>query len=289
MVTQKYSKRKNQAVSNPNCLCGKNFYRTIFKGNTPEYRGNYYFELHKCVHCNLVRTLPIPDIYQYEQGYEASTQSTGQYHQREKPWCLNHAREISKILAQHPNLQSEKVLEVGCNGGEVISILGKMKIAAEGCDVDSVAVEHGKKAGLNLFVHDFSTQELDSKYGIIFANHTFEHILHLEQAVANISNSLVSGGILSVRVPNYDGWIARIMGYKWGFLVPHQHVWHFTPKSLEHQIESSGDLKSIEMNCHSGLETVGSGAIKNWLKSRIASLAIALNRGDEIIATFQKK
>ncbi len=289
MLIQKYTKKDGKTIPNLNCLCGNNSYSVIFKGTTPQYRGNYYFELHQCQKCNLVRTLPVPDISQYEKGYQDSTKSTGEYYKRQKPWCLNHAQKISKIRAAYPALQSEKVLEIGCNGGEVVSILNEMEIPAEGCDIDSVAVEYGKKEGLILFVHDFSNQELNHKYGIIFANHTFEHILSLNQSMVNISNSLVSGGILSLRVPNYEGWIAQIMRSKWGFLVPQQHIWHFTPKTLALQVESTGELELININCRSGLESAGSGVIKNWIKSQIASLAIKFNHGDEIIATFQKK
>jgi 2-polyprenyl-3-methyl-5-hydroxy-6-metoxy-1,4-benzoquinol methylase len=283
---------KNQVIDNlkdAECLCRSNSYILLYKGIYNRQISNYPFSLYKCNTCKLVRVLPIPDISLYTDGYSASTGNSEEYIPRDKPWCIDLANEVEKILSFYPELQGKSVLDVGCNGGELVEQLNARNIKAQGCDVDRVAINYGIKKNLSLFLQDLSSQPLDEKYGFVIMNHTLEHIVPAIDMIKNIVNALIPGGILYIHVPNYDGWIAQIMKNNWGFLVAHEHVWQFTPETLKFHIESAfpGKIETVEIRCKTNLEPIGTG-IKGFMKGSIISMATKLNKGDEIIATFRK-
>ncbi len=278
------------SISNVNCLCKANSYTLLYQGIYNRQVNNYSFSLYKCKNCGLIRVFPIPDISLYTDGYVDSTQDNGEYVPRDKPWCVDLANEIERILSFYSELQKKPVLDVGCNGGELVEQLKARNIQAEGCDVDPVAISYGLKKNLSLFVQDLATQALEQeKYGLIIMNHSLEHIEPAIDVIKNICNALIPGGILQIHVPNYDGWIAKIMKNNWGFLVPQQHIWQFTPETLKYHVESScpGKVKAVEVCCSTNLEPMGIG-LKGLVKRTIISMATKLNKGDEIIATFRK-
>jgi len=229
----------------------------------------------------------VPDISLYTSGYRDSTAENGLYVQRDKQWCHTLAKTIENILLENPAILNEPVLDVGCNGGELVEQLVERRIIAEGCDVDPIALAHGRNKGLPVFHYDLSSQKLRKLYGLIVLNHTLEHIVPASEMINNIYESLLPGGVLYIRVPNFSGWIARMLKEKWGFLVPQEHVWQFAPSTLKSFIKAKGKFQAIEIHCKSNLEYPGIG-IKGWVKEFIKSAAVQLNRGDEIIASFRK-
>ena len=271
------------------CLCGSNSYTLLYRGVHNRQISNYPFSLYRCKTCQLVRVLPTPDMSLYTKGYSASTADNQEYVPRNKPWCVDLANEVERILSFYPDLQGKPVLDVGCNGGELVEQLNARNIQAEGCDIDPVAINYGLKKNLSLFLQDLSSQPLDEKYGVVIMNHTLEHIVPTIDVIKNICNALIPGGILHIHVPNYDGWIPKIMKDNWGFLVPHEHVWQFSPQTLKFHIESSlpGKIKTVEIRCKTNLEPVGTG-IKGLVKGSFIFMATNFNKGDEIIATFRK-
>lgn len=266
------------------CPCGSEAYRLIYKGvSTRTLAVNYSYELHKCDSCELVRVCPIPNISLYTNGYINSTQS-GEYLIRDKPWCKILAEEIVGFLSKH-ELQASTVLDVGCNGGELVKQLNERGVKSEGCDVDPIAVAFGRSNELNLFVQDLAQEPLKKKYGVIVLNHTLEHVEELEIVLRRVHDALYPGGLLYIRVPNYDGWIPKLMKENWGFLVPDQHVWQFTPQTLKRHVENAGSFRILELSSKSNLEYKGTG-IKGLVKNSLIAISVFLNQGDELTSVF---
>ncbi|MBY0516453.1 MAG: class I SAM-dependent methyltransferase [Bacteriovoracaceae bacterium] len=271
------------------CLCGNKNYNLVYKNTYNRQVRDYKFSLYQCVNCSAVRVDPVPDISLYTEGYTASTESNS-YMRREKPWCKTLSKEVVEIIEDHPSLKGLPVLDVGCNGGELVECMKKDGLNAEGCDVDPIAVEYGKSKGLNLFIKDLASHKLEKKYSVVTLNHTLEHIIPAQVFMQNIYDSIVKDGVLLIHVPNYNSWISRIMKHKWGFLAPHEHVWQFTPETLKNFILNSSDHKMevIKIECKTSLEQPGDG-VKGFIKKIIIKFSELFDQADEIIATFRKK
>ena len=270
------------------CLCKSCSYSFLYEAITPQYRGSYPFKLYKCEQCGLIRVYPVPDMSLYTNGYGNSTASNGEYIQRAKEWCTTIADEVKIVSSLHPELKQQLVLDIGCNGGELVEALNARGLKSEGCDIDPIAVAHGVKQGLNLFCQDLSLQNLNKKYGIVIMSHTLEHLVSPNDVLNNIHQALLPGGLLYIRVPNFNGWIAQIMKERWGFLIPQEHIWQFTPQTLKFHVESEGKFKVVDIRCKSNMEYRGKGRLKSFVKEIIKYSAVMLNHGDEIVAIFRK-
>jgi 2-polyprenyl-3-methyl-5-hydroxy-6-metoxy-1,4-benzoquinol methylase len=268
------------------CLCGGELYRVLDADSSPP--GGHAFQIARCVTCQLVRVLPVPTPASlYGAGYQYSTTAAGQYLVRDKPWCRSLAQALAQLLAQHPALRAWPVLDVGCNGGELVRELAALGLAAEGCDVDPVAVAHARSLGLEVTERDLCREPPSQRYSVIILNHTLEHIVPVYALLSNLSQGLVPGGLLYVRVPNFDGWIAQALGNRWSFLVPDEHVWQFTPETLRRHVLAAAPYELLELQCRSSLEYT-TPAWKGQIKEAVKGLAVRFNAGDEITATFRR-
>ena len=275
-------------LSQTPCVCGSVLYDRVFQGKYQRgLEGDYEFSLWKCRKCALVRTFPIPGVELYTSGYSHSTDTSGEYAAQDKPGNVPLASYLKNLVAASPEIAGETVLDVGCNGGELVVEMQRNGLKAEGCDVDPVAVEYGIKQGLTLFCQDLSFNRPEKNYGAVTLIHTLEHIVPATGFLENIASALLPGGLLHVRVPNFGGWIPQLMKENWGFLMPPLHVWQFTPDTLQSCVERVDGLKLAEVKCNRTLEPK-SGGMKGLLKNVVMSSAAQFDHGDEIIATFKK-
>lgn len=88
--------------------------------------------------------------------------------------------------AQNLNLQSKKILDIGCGSG-ILSILASKMGASQvdACDIDELAIENAidnikinKVKDVNVFYSDLFSQ-VDGKYDVIFANILAEILLEM--------------------------------------------------------------------------------------------------------------
>jgi 2-polyprenyl-3-methyl-5-hydroxy-6-metoxy-1,4-benzoquinol methylase len=188
------------------------------------------------------------------------------------------------LFAQH---RDGRWLEVGANSGDLVAALRRHSVDISGCDVDTVAVEVGQRAGLPLTVADLTEHPPDGEYDVILVVHTLEHIPDAAALLRNLAASLVPGGLLHICVPNYGGLLPRLMRDDWGFLVPLQHVWHFTPRTLGSLLSGIPRLEQLDIRCVHSLEPTGEPGLKGTIKSVLRVLGERIGRSDEIRATFQ--
>lgn len=272
------------------CFCGNREYRLVFEGDFKRWYDKYHYSLYKCKNCKLVRTYPVQDVSLYIEGAEIiGSSANGEYVVRDKPWMKPLALKMKQLLEEHPHLTGKPVLEIGCNAGEMVEEMNALGMDATGVDVDRDAIAYGQKRGARISILDVSEEELEAgRYGLIVMSHTLEHIPPAAKLIRNVNKALMPGGLLHIHVPNYAGLIPRLMGNNWEFLVPPQHTWQFTPETLQFNVERETDLRLYRVACKTNMEPNSVG-IKGIVKRGVIAASIALNQGDEIVATFQKK
>ena len=102
--------------------------------------------------------------------------------------------------------QVKNALDVGCGIGEVIKlILESWKDAeATGFDISEEAIALARKncPGINFFVSDMESLELEAKYDLITAIDVIEHIQDDKKALQKINNLLTENGFLILSLPH---------------------------------------------------------------------------------------
>lgn len=211
-------------------------------------------EIFKCPHCGLGIT----------EGLE--TQNGG-YHRDET--YIEEAKLFKNIFLKRINIicrfkKEGRVLEIGCSTGLFLSLLQNRGWQIHGVEISIKAAEEAQKRGVKVTIDDFMRVNIKEKFDAVILNHTLEHLENLAEVIKKINNLLFPGGLIFIDVPNFGGLSAKLLGTKWPLLLPNEHLWHFTDKSLEILLKKFG-FKIIFVEKASGIWDYGNPFLGIWL------------------------
>jgi SAM-dependent methyltransferase len=257
------------------CWCGGNTYEEVLHGTWNRGGATAMpFAVARCLSCGLARTDPVPDESRYARG--ASLWAEGKL---ADVWSDRLAQEL---LERSPG---RRILDVGCNAGNLVAAAASLGAEAEGIDLDPIAIGHGREHGRNVHVRAITDQQ--GEWDAVALNHVLEHVTGLSGFLAEIDRLTAPDGIVMINVPCHRGTVPRIMGDHWFAWAPDEHVWQFTPATLRRVVESCTSLRATAVRQRGAIEPPSSG-IKGMVKRIVAQAASAVNQGDQVEALFTK-
>lgn len=187
-------------------------------------------EIYKCPHCGLGVTT----------GVRAQLKD---YHRDDT--YIEEENLFRNIFLKRINIlnnfkKAGRVLEIGCSTGLMLFLLQKKGWQVKGVEISPKAAEAAKKRGIEVMIEDFSKLEFKEKFDVVILNHTLEHLENPAEVIKKINNMLLPGGLLYIDVPNFGGLSANLLGKNWPLLLPNEHLWHFTEKSLRIVLKNLG-------------------------------------------------
>lgn len=266
-------------------LCGSNKFKKVY-----EVKGR---QLLKCKKCTLVVTegeFPFQyDNYHRDEAYKAF----------EKLFRNLYEKRVNAIL-EFKNSPG-KVLDIGASAGTMLAIFKKIGWEVWGIE-PSVSADIARKKGIKILKKTFEKAKLPKEYfDVVILNHTLEHMKNPASVLKKVEKVLKTGGIVFVDVPNFGGLSARIMGERWPFILPEEHVFHFTPETLKKVLQKSGfkikcwKTQSGLFECANpfsevflSLSTFKKRFFTNVLGFPGAFLATAINRGASLSMIGEK-
>ena len=261
-------------MKNAICPCGSARYTTVFSGT---YRrmgdDSYDFEVAECCVCGLRRTMPPPSDVVYKSGQaHSSEREVGA-----APWS---APILDAIKTRVPG---GRLLDVGCNVGDLVALALEAGFDAQGIDLDPRAIAAGRQAGRPVQVGSLDSQS--GTFDAVVMNHVLEHVVDLPRLLSSLQRALGETGLAFIYVPNYTGLLPRIMGDSWIGWLPMEHVWQFSPASFRRSVETLSSLRVVELATNGVIEPPSQG-VKGVLKRAVAVLSTATGQGDEIAAVL---
>ncbi len=137
------------------------------------------------------------------------------------------ANKIAKVIS------GGKILEIGCSTGLLLSLLAEKGFEVFGVEISEKAATAAKEKGLKVYQQKFEKIEFSENFDGIIFNHTLEHIEEPIKALKKASSLLKPKGFLYIDLPNFDSLTAKLFKKRWPLLLPEEHLWHFSLKSLE--------------------------------------------------------
>lgn len=145
-----------------------------------------------------------------------------------------------------------KVLDIGTSTGNLLSIFKKRGWEAWGIE-PSKSSAIAKRRGIKVLRVIFESAKVPNSYfDVVILNHTLEHMEDPIKVLRKAYKCLKPGGIIFIDVPNFGGISSRILKTRWSFLLPEEHNFHFTSRSLRKIIESIG-FDFLQSRSRSGL------------------------------------
>jgi SAM-dependent methyltransferase len=203
------------------------------------------FELVRCVNCELVFTNPIPSLSELPSYYDSPdylSHSVSKY--SFTGFIYNQLREINlrgkyKLLSRFK--KKGKILDIGQGTGEFLHFMQKKGWDVTGVEPNQSARKFASE-NYNLLVKEESVlQELEkNQFDLITMWHVLEHVVDLTERMQQVRSLLRKDGLLVIAVPNLNSPDSRKYKDKWAGLDVPRHLYHFTTKSMDNLLRSSG-------------------------------------------------
>lgn len=115
-------------------------------------------------------------------------------------------KQLASFIQKY-SLQGKKVVEIGCGGGEFLSLLQPFDVDAYGLEYSEESVTHCVKNGLKVskgFIESSTYKLNNAPFDAFLLLMFLEHMPDPNSALSGIYNNLSHGAIGLVEVPNFD-------------------------------------------------------------------------------------
>ncbi|HSF45276.1 MAG TPA: class I SAM-dependent methyltransferase [Chitinophagaceae bacterium] len=188
------------------------------------------FQIYQCRSCSSLLTHPVPGSQEMAALYESF--ETGMHKKARdlrtryplRTWflqCLDHMMKGTSLNA-NPEFSW---IDVGAGNGEMVSLIHQTFPASKGTAVDY----HERPAHLNNNVNwiraDLSSEmSLMDKADLVFALTVLEHMTDPVQFIRSCLDLMKPGGVFYFNCPRADANFFRILGKKWPYYLPGEHI-----------------------------------------------------------------
>jgi len=177
---------------------------------------------------------------------------------------------------------------------DIGAVVGLLVDEARRAGYQAVGFEPSKAAvstalaryNIRLRRHAFSSALIRKPIDIIVFNHVLEHLNKPKVAIKDAKKVLKPDGLLIVGVPNFGSYMSILKKFRWQSLVPREHRWQFTLATLDRLILPLG-FRRVGLRTENHDRSMHS-RWKRLIYVFIDTIALATNRGEAILAAYQK-
>ena len=222
-------------------LCGETRRRVLFVEKP--------FTVQRCQGCGLVYTNPrlsvaaLPRVYGERYWSSSSPSLLGYADYR------GEARHYRKTFQERFRLVQQflpnpgRVLDVGCAAGYFLQVMREAGWEAEGVDLSPEIVRYARERFGLQHVHTGTLEAVNlaaTKYDLVTFWDVIEHVHDplklLRQAVGLVRD----GGYIILETQNVESFLARLLGRRWHHFKHLEHLYHFSPTTIERLLHLAG-------------------------------------------------
>lgn len=212
-------------------VCDATSYRYLFTKN-----GRRFWE---CKSCRVQRIMPLPPPEELERHYRTSYEQ-GLYRKQLDAPAINGRRAELRLKEILPMCRTGRWLDVGCSEGDFVATARRNELEAVGIDLSEPAVARARARGLPVTCSTVSDHRPAVPYDTITAFDVIEHVLDPFAFLQSIWQLLLPGGNVVLTTPNLSSLSRLVMGRRWYFYIPEEHLFYFRRASLCRLLERAG-------------------------------------------------
>lgn len=209
------------------------------------WRRKYGFTLLRCVGCGngFVPRNRIPADLEamYSRAYFEGKEDTGYatYLADSRVISTNFARRLRFVETLGP--PGRRILDVGAAFGLLLRTARETGWDPTGVEIArDCADEASRISGVPVHAGDFTKIPLDGPFDVIVMLDVIEHLRDPMSGLRRAFDLLSPRGILLIETNDADAPWARLLGNRWWFLDPPQHLYYFTLNGLKECLRQAG-------------------------------------------------
>ena len=207
------------------------------------------FDLSRCASCGFEQIAPAPSLQELEELYGALYFQKAKYTDP-KAIELEYKRR-HKLIARAGFKKGDRLLEIGCGAGQFIMTCVD-EYDWHGMDFSPEGIEeaHNRLPQLNADrlkaapIEEYTPDLSDGLFDGVVVFDTIEHVYEAQVMLERAANWLKPGGKMIVTTPDIGARFARLLGRRWPFMTPPEHLSFFTRPSMAAALARVG-LKTI--------------------------------------------
>lgn len=233
---------KNQMKAISCRLCGSRSLTLLF-----EALGH---RLLRCDQCGYVQIADKPSSEVLDALYSTQYFSSVKY-TNETPLLKENLRRVALLKRFLPATGRPRILDAGCATGDFLTVI-KSDYEVFGCDISECAVQLALAKNPELKDRIRVTNlEMQSPFsGVAFDAicmwDVLEHLWDPVSVVESFSRLVKPGGFFCLSTPNIGALISRIMGKRWAFMTPPEHMGFFSNQTMRYLFGKSYTIKHLQ-------------------------------------------
>lgn len=207
------------------------------------------FELDHCDHCDLIFVYPRPasltEIYQ--RDYFKKIPSNGRasrhpfgyidYDQDKEPMrsvFVNYLSKFEKLT------DGRDIFDVGAATGYFLDLAKARGWQTAGVEISDYAATEARRRGHRIFIGRLPLLEIKHNCNLVTMWDVLEHVEDPLAYIKSINRLLKSKGYLAINTIDIKSFWARLIGKHWHLMIPPEHLYYYSKKSLSYLLEANG-------------------------------------------------
>jgi len=212
------------------------------------------FKLYSCSSCRLAFVWPIPsnsaDIYKAsyfkgdQRGSESAKFGYNDYEEDKKAMRETFITYLNRILEL---TSGKKIFDVGAATGYFLDLAEQAGLQTSGVEISEYAAKIAGDKGHKIFLGDLEDLEIKDKYDVVTMWDVLEHLRNPKRYLKSVRDILNQEGILAINTIDRSSYWARLSGKRWHAILPPEHLFYYSVKSLKILLEENG-FKILEQS-----------------------------------------
>jgi 2-polyprenyl-3-methyl-5-hydroxy-6-metoxy-1,4-benzoquinol methylase len=202
------------------------------------------FVIWQCADCSLRFTQDAPDENSIGPFYKSADYIShtntdkgfiNKAYQKVRNYTL---QQKASLIIDETKMATGSILDLGSGIGAFLDVMKTKGWQVKGIEPDEDARNLAKTLyGLNIEEPSVLNKLQDASFDAITLWHVLEHVHQLHDYIEHLKRLLKPGGKLFIAVPNYQSRDAGIYRSHWAAYDVPRHLYHFSPKSIEHLMQ----------------------------------------------------
>lgn len=205
------------------------------------------FNIHKCKNCGSCQTDPPPSSDSLDSLYGSYRDGLPDLHRRitaDDPQTALYEKCISRIGHLSGRRAEEKFswIDVGGGGGELSALMAAKFPNSRGTTID---LHPRPKLLANIPAVEWRQIDINQekfsanlpRYDLVISIAVLEHVLCPDQFISNLLRLLRPGGMIYLMCPNNASIASRLLGRRWPYFTPGEHLAIPTPSGAMHCLQ----------------------------------------------------